>query len=454
MTLSDDTQAILLLTARFPQSSSDVRPLTPTEWGTFAEWLHANDRTPADLFTRPIDSALAGWSHKKVTLDRVQALMERGQALALAVEKWLRSGLWVLTRQDPEYPRHLKRRLGRNAPPVLFGAGDRSILRHRALAVVGSRTAGDEDLEYAKALGKSAAEHCRAIVSGGAKGIDEAAMLGALEHGGFAVGVLAEGLQRASSSQKFRRSIREERLVLLSPFSPEARFNTGNAMQRNKYIYCLSEASVVVHSGTTGGTWTGAKENLKKRWVPLWVKPTEDPEAGNGGLIEIGGRWAPASVESLNMLALFGEQTSASDGEASSVDPAETIGGTSHLNEGPRRQVFPSDAEVCEVANADGSDDKDEEMTASVPEGSKVENGAPGIYAVFLCYLERVCENEEVRKDDLVERIQEHDAESELTRRQVENWIKKAVLDGFVSQQNGPVRYRWTGRSQQRLAFD
>ena len=77
-----------------------------------------------------------------------------------------------------------------------------------------------------------------------------------------------------------------EQSLLITPFSPEAGFNAGNAMQRNKYIYCLSDASVVVHSGNPetskngkgGGTWTGAMENLT--WVPLWVKPSSDTKSG------------------------------------------------------------------------------------------------------------------------------------------------------------------------------
>lgn len=39
-------------------------------------------------------------------------------------------------------------------------------------------------------------------------------------------------------------------LVLMSPFNPEAGFDVGNAMARNKYVYCLADAAVVVHSGT------------------------------------------------------------------------------------------------------------------------------------------------------------------------------------------------------------
>ena len=454
MTLSQGTQAILLLTAHLPQSSSDVRPLTPTEWGAFAEWLHANDRTPSDLLGGSVEEILTGWSHKKVTLERVRVLLDRGQALALAVEKWLRSGLWVLTRQDSDYPRQLKRQLGHTAPPVLFGAGDRSILRHRALAVVGSRKAVQHDLEYARTLGERSAEHSRAIVSGGAKGIDEAAMLGALEHGGLALGVLAEGLQRASSSRKFRQFIRDERLLLLSPFNPEARFNAGNAMQRNKYIYCLSEAAVVVHSGTSGGTWVGAQENLKKQWVPLWVKPSEDAEAGNAQLVDSGGQWAPASAETAHIPSLFGEGESwASQGTENdgSSQEAET---SCETPAGVASRMPAAEPETTEPGNGDASGDRPASLSARPTQGYRCETGATSIYSLFLDRLERACGNDELAKDELVQRVQESEAESNLTRRQVEQWISKAVDDGLVSKRSSPVRYQWKGRGQQGSLFD
>jgi predicted Rossmann fold nucleotide-binding protein DprA/Smf involved in DNA uptake len=71
---------------------------------------------------------------------------------------------------------------------------------------------------------------------------------------------------------------------MLSPFYPEAGFSAGSAMARNKYIYCLADAAVVVHSGTSGGTWNGALENLEKQWVPTWVKRTGDQAAGNAAI--------------------------------------------------------------------------------------------------------------------------------------------------------------------------
>ena len=129
------TQAILLLTAHFSKLRDDAaKPLTAKEWGRFAAWLKGNALTPEQLMTDQLDNLLQGWSDKTVTKQRIETLMARGSALALAVEKWLRAGLWVMTRSDPEYPRRFKQRLGTDSPAVLFGCGNR-----KRLMVVGWR---------------------------------------------------------------------------------------------------------------------------------------------------------------------------------------------------------------------------------------------------------------------------------------------------------------------------
>ena len=62
-------------------------------------------------------------------------------------------------------------------------------------------------------------------------------------------------------------------------------------MGRNKYIYSLADAAVVVTSAmSSGGTWSGAIENLKRRWIPLWVRPSADEMSGNTALIRQGAR--------------------------------------------------------------------------------------------------------------------------------------------------------------------
>ena len=92
-------------------------------------------------------------------------------------------------------------------------------------------------------------------------------------------------------------------LVLISPFSPEAGFNVGNAMSRNRYIYGLADAAIVISSTPDrGGTWNGALEDLKAGWVPLWVKRTENEKSGNPELVRRGARWLADDLTSLELL--------------------------------------------------------------------------------------------------------------------------------------------------------
>ena len=227
-----------------------------------------------------------------MTIRRIQALLNRGAALGFALEKWERAGLWVLTRADMKYPNLLKQRLGTRAPAVLFGCGNKDLLNTSAIAVVGSRSAKPDDISFATRIGRRAAECDELVVSGGAAGIDRAAMLEALIGNGTAVGVLSENLLRAATATEYRKYIMSGNLALISPFNPEAHFLVANAMARNKYIYCLAkEAIVVCSTPDRGGTWQGAIENLRKGWVPLRVKRTSSEESGNPRLVELGGYW-------------------------------------------------------------------------------------------------------------------------------------------------------------------
>lgn len=325
MILSTAAQATLLLTSYFSKPAKGAaKPLTPTEWGRFAQWLHETNHTPEDLLSHNAPWVLGEWSDEKIPSDRLEALLQRGSSMALSLEKWQRSGLWVITRSDPAYPRRLKKRLKHAAPPVLYGCGNAELLNAGGLAVVGSRKADGEDLTYARMLGAKANQAAVCIVSGGARGIDEAAMLGAIQGGGPVIGILSEGLLKAATSSQWRQGLMRDGLVLVSPYYPEASFTRGNAMGRNKYIYCLADAAVVVHSGSGGGgTKAGAEENLKKGWVPLWVKPTQDPEAGNQALVDAGGTWCEGNSEQLDVGSLLALPEAASSWQG--LDQSDSV---------------------------------------------------------------------------------------------------------------------------------
>jgi predicted Rossmann fold nucleotide-binding protein DprA/Smf involved in DNA uptake len=291
-----NSQAILLLAAHFSNpTSGEPTPLTATEYGKLSVWLREKDYQPADLLTR-FEEVKKEWvaPGSKITLERIEYLLGRGMAMGVALDKWNSACIWMITRADADYPSRLKKKLGNQAPPILFGVGEKRLLEKGGLAIVGSREVATDDQGYARQLARSASNAGMNVVSGGARGVDEVSMLAALEVEGTALGVLANGLLSAALSGKWKLHIRRKGLCLTSPYYPEAPFHVGNAMGRNKYIYCLASYGLVVRSDKgKGGTWAGATEALKKSLAPVFVKPDSDA-AGNAALIDLGAVPLPA----------------------------------------------------------------------------------------------------------------------------------------------------------------
>ncbi|MEK7326726.1 MAG: DNA-processing protein DprA, partial [Chloroflexota bacterium] len=177
MSLSPNTQAVLLLTAPLiagrAESSSDI--LTPGEYKRLVRFLRDMQRQPADLLA-PHARELLGECQHLIESDRLASLLARGFLLSQAIERWQTRAIWVVSRADAEYPRRLKPRLKDDAPPVLYGCGDATILDTGGLAVVGSRHVDDALVEYTEGIGRLTAKARRTLVSGGARGIDQAAM--------------------------------------------------------------------------------------------------------------------------------------------------------------------------------------------------------------------------------------------------------------------------------------
>ncbi|HMR28848.1 MAG TPA: DNA-processing protein DprA [Flavobacteriales bacterium] len=322
MDLRPNDHATLLLTAHLP-NDGPLQPLAPGEWSRFSAWLKGQGIAPSDLFVGDPRHTLAAFQDKSVTLERLLPLLDRGAQIGFLLDKWQRAGLWVITRSSPDYPMLLQERLGDGSPPLFYGAGDRKKLDTKALAVVGSRNAGEEDLHFARQLGHSAAQQGWSIVSGGARGVDEASMRGAIEAQGTVIGVVADSLLKTANSFKYRDAIQRSDIVLLCPYHPESGFSGPNAMSRNKHVYCLSRAAVVVCSDAgKGGTWAGANEDLKKKWVPLWVKHQADLRSGNRALVERGALVLPdVNPHVLRMEEL--EHGSLSNNELFAGQPAE-----------------------------------------------------------------------------------------------------------------------------------
>ena len=289
--IPEDTQTTLLLCGRFgAQRQLSNEPLTPSEYNLLASWLLDRELRPADLLSLGIHPMREDLPPKKLDLDRIEALLNRGASMALALESWTNNGLWLIGRSDEAYPQYLKIKLKQNAPPLLYGAGNQDLLAKGGLAIIGSRDVDEEGLYFTNQVAVLCAKQGIQVISGGARGVDREAMTVALDEGGEVVGVLGNSLMTVARSKRYRDAIGDMRLALLSAFDPDAGFNVGNAMARNKHIYALSTWALVINSTLNkGGTWTGATENLRHKWTPLFVKVGEQIPEGNQALIDKGG---------------------------------------------------------------------------------------------------------------------------------------------------------------------
>jgi len=289
--LSPNTRAILLLTAPLIAGRSERPPdlLTPGEYKRLALRLRKMGGQPADLMA-PSGARLIEECRSVIERPRLERLLARGFLLGQAAERWQARAIWVVSRADRAYPRRLKARLKEDSPPILYGCGDTGILETGGLAVVGSRKVDDALIDFTARIGRLAASAGCTLVSGGARGVDQAAMRGALESGGRVAGVLADGLEAAVMKRENRNLLLEGRLVLVSPYDPGAGFNVGHAMQRNKVVYALSDAALVVNAEVDkGGTWAGAVEQLKVlHLVPVYVRSTGEESPGLAALRDQG----------------------------------------------------------------------------------------------------------------------------------------------------------------------
>jgi predicted Rossmann fold nucleotide-binding protein DprA/Smf involved in DNA uptake len=413
--LSPNTQAILLLTAPLIAGRRDFSSdlLKPGEYKSLARFLRDKQREPADLLVPDARGLLAECQHL-VDSDRLKSLLARGFLLSQAVERWQARAIWVVSRADAEYPRRLKTRLKEDAPPVLYGCGDTAVLDTGGLAVVGSRDVDDELLDYAEGIGRFVARARHTLVSGGARGIDQAAMRGAVETGGKVAGVLADSLERTALNREHRNLLMDGQLVLVSPYDPSAGFNVGNAMQRNKLIYALANAALVVSSDfDKGGTWAGAVEQLEKlQLVPVYIRSNGSMGKGLEALRQKGALpWPnPDSAEAFEaVLALQAPSESPNQEQLSLVSALEPA---------------PEYAVRIETPEAGAQ-------------------AAPSIVSVLISPAEELFAKVTslLKKMDTPKTDAEVAAELNVSKSQAKDWLQRLVKEGVLERVSKPVRY-------------
>jgi len=185
---------------------------------------------------------------------------------------------------DPRWPERLSDLS--DPPPRLRIAGELPVL-DKSVAIVGTRSADEEAVDFAREL---AAQLCHAgfvVISGGAYGIDAAAHQGALEVSGRTIAILATGLKEAYPPRHgplFGQIAQYGALVTESSDSTSPR--PGLFLKRNRLIAAMARAVVVVQAPYRSGALSTARW-AKRLSRPLLATPSAPWEPRGAGCLQL-----------------------------------------------------------------------------------------------------------------------------------------------------------------------
>jgi DNA processing protein len=184
-------------------------------------------------------------------------------AAASEIEQAARQSIRILLRDDPGFPGILTQIP--DPPLLLYMRGDLREGDDPAVAVVGSRRATIYGLEMARSLASEIAAAGVTVVSGLARGIDQAAHGGALDAGGRTLAFLGSGIDRIYPREC---SALAERIssngAILSEFPLGTAPLAGNFPVRNRLISGVARGTLVVEAAARSGSLITARMALEQ----------------------------------------------------------------------------------------------------------------------------------------------------------------------------------------------
>ncbi len=213
--------------------------------------------SPAAVLRAPLEelASVPGVS-PQVAYSVTQA--SRDGVVSKQCERVEQHGATVLACTDADFPSHLAEL--DDAPPVLFVLGDAGVLSRPGVALVGTRKPTEYGTRVTEMLASVLAEHGVTVVSGMARGVDNAAHTAALKAGGTTVAVLGCGADVVypRESRVLHQDIQASGAVV-SEFSMGTRPDAQNFPRRNRVISGLCRAVVVTEAPIRSGALITAR---------------------------------------------------------------------------------------------------------------------------------------------------------------------------------------------------
>lgn len=210
---------------------------------------------------------------------------------------------------EPDYPPLLK--FISHPPPVLAIAGDASVFKLPAIAIVGARNASLAGIKIAKTLAGELGREGYSIISGLARGIDTAAHQASLGTG--TIGVLAGGIDMPYPPENsgLCHEITQHGGAVVSemPFGWQPR--AQDFPRRNRLVAGMALGLVVVEAAKRSGSLISARlaGEMGRTVFAVPGSPLDPRAAGTNGLLKDGATLVTEASDVLHELAPISSQT-------------------------------------------------------------------------------------------------------------------------------------------------
>jgi DNA processing protein len=201
------------------------------------------------------------------------------------IEKYKIKPLFI-THKD--YPKRLLNCY--DSPTLLYYKGDADLNSEKIISVIGTRSHTDYGKQITEKLVTDLVEQNVVVISGLAHGIDAMAHKAALKNNLSTIGVLAHGLDQVYPAQ--HTSLAKEMLKsgggLLTEFRSKTKPDKHNFPTRNRIVAGMSDATIVVETGSKGGSMITAElaNNYNKDVFAFPGKVSDTKSAGCNYLIK------------------------------------------------------------------------------------------------------------------------------------------------------------------------
>lgn len=220
--------------------------------------------------------------------ERAAYLFEKAAMLLKRQEKL---GITTLPFNHPDFPENIKR-IGDDCPPLIHLLGNKDLLNHEAVAIIGARRADKGGCRTAYKWGAEYARQGKVVISGLALGCDSAAHQGCLAAKGGTIAVVATGLDL--THPKENRPLQDFILMngglLLSEQVIGVKANPARLVARNRLQAALSQAVIVAQCPLRSGTMHTVRfaQKYGKKVYAVRFGAYDESSSGNEYLIKEG----------------------------------------------------------------------------------------------------------------------------------------------------------------------